>query len=57
MSLFVATLANADPSHIAGIRLGLRAGSIVSACLGYVVLCLTLSEHTRKAAAQQGAYS
>ncbi len=57
MSLCIGTLAYADPSHMVGIRLGVLGGSILSACLGYLVLRLALSEHTEEAAARQGAYS
>lgn len=38
MSLFIGTLAYSDPSHAAGVRIGVLAGSIASAILGYIVL-------------------
>ncbi len=38
MSLFIGTLAFADPSHAAGVRLGVLSGSILSAVVGYTVL-------------------
>ena len=40
MSLFIGTLAYADPSQAAGVRIGVLAGSIVSALLGIIVLRL-----------------
>ncbi len=52
MSLFIGTLAFADPSYSAGIRLGVLGGSILSASLGYLVLRLALSERGAGAAAQ-----
>ncbi len=42
MSLFIGTLAFADPRFDAGIRLGVLGGSLVSAVVGYLVLRLTL---------------
>ena len=55
MSLFIGTLAFADPSYSAGIRLGVLGGSILSATLGYLVLRFALSERGAGATAQQGA--
>ena len=55
MSLFIGTLAFADPAYSAGIRLGVLGGSILSACLGYLVLRLALSERSEGAAVRQGA--
>ena len=52
MSLFIGTLAFADPSYSAGIRLGVLGGSILSATLGYLVLRLALSERGAGAAAE-----
>ncbi len=55
MSLFIGTLAFADPAYSAGIRLGVLGGSILSACLGYAVLRFALSERAEEAAARPGA--
>ena len=41
MSLFIGTLAFADPEHAAAVRLGVLSGSILSAILGYAVLRLS----------------
>lgn len=38
MSLFIGTLAFADPAHAAAVRIGVLAGSILSGILGYAVL-------------------
>ena len=38
MSLFIGTLAFADPEHAAQVRLGVLGGSLLSAVLGYIVL-------------------
>ena len=38
MSLFIGTLAFADPAQAAGVRLGVLSGSLLSATLGYLVL-------------------
>ncbi len=38
MSLFIGTLAFADPAHASQVRLGVLGGSLLSACLGYLVL-------------------
>ncbi len=38
MSLFIGTLAFADPQHAAAVRLGVLSGSILSAIVGYTVL-------------------
>ncbi len=38
MSLFIGTLAFADPEHAAAVRLGVLSGSILSALAGYTVL-------------------
>ena len=42
MSLFIGTLAFADPEHSASVRIGVLAGSITSALMGYVVLRFAL---------------
>jgi NhaA family Na+:H+ antiporter len=44
MSLFIGTLAFADPAYAAQVRLGVLAGSIVSAVVGYVVLRASTGE-------------
>ncbi|UCH76051.1 MAG: Na+/H+ antiporter NhaA [Rhodospirillales bacterium] len=38
MSLFIGTLAFSDPEHAAAVRIGVLAGSTLSALLGYVIL-------------------
>lgn len=38
MSLFIGTLAFADPEHAAAVRIGVLAGSIMSGIIGYAVL-------------------
>ena len=38
MSLFIGTLAFPDPTRAADLRIGVLAGSIVSACVGYLIL-------------------
>ena len=53
MSLFIGTLAFEDASHSAGIRLGVLGGSILSACLGYMVLRWALSAQDRGQALRQ----
>lgn len=55
MSLFIGTLAFADPSYSAGIRLGVLGGSILSASLGYIVLRFALAERGEGMTARQGA--
>ena len=42
MSLFIGTLAFADPEHAAAVRLGVLYGSTLSAVLGYLVLRLSV---------------
>jgi NhaA family Na+:H+ antiporter len=49
MSLFIGTLAFADPSHAAAVRLGVLSGSILSAVIGYTVLRMTTQPVGRKA--------
>jgi NhaA family Na+:H+ antiporter len=44
MSLFIGTLAFADPAHAAQVRLGVLAGSVVSAVAGYLVLRASAAE-------------
>jgi NhaA family Na+:H+ antiporter len=51
MSLFIGTLAFADPAYAAQVRLGVLAGSIVSAVVGYVLLRASTGE---RAAAGRG---
>ena len=41
MSLFIGTLAFADPEHAAAVRLGVLSGSILSALAGYTILRLS----------------
>jgi NhaA family Na+:H+ antiporter len=41
MSLFIGTLAFADPVHAAQVRLGVLAGSLLSAAIGYLVLTMS----------------
>ena len=43
MSLFIGTLAFADPEHAAAVRIGVLTGSVLSAVAGYAVLRLALS--------------
>ena len=52
MSLFIGTLAFADPEHAAAVRIGVLAGSIASGVIGYMILryALGLSEARREAA-------
>jgi NhaA family Na+:H+ antiporter len=52
MSLFIGTLAFAGPESAAPLRLGVLAGSILSAILGYVVL--RLAPRSRVAAPRAG---
>jgi NhaA family Na+:H+ antiporter len=42
MSLFIGTLAFSDPSNAAAVRIGVLAGSVISALVGYVLLRATL---------------
>jgi len=51
MSLFIGTLAFADPSHGAAVRIGVLAGSISSAVLGYAILRMALPQRVRVEAA------
>lgn len=43
MSLFIGTLAFADPGHAAAVRIGVLAGSTASALVGYFILRFALS--------------
>ena len=43
MSLFIGTLAFEDPAFAAPVRIGVLAGSIASAVMGYLVLRVTLA--------------
>jgi NhaA family Na+:H+ antiporter len=47
MSLFIGTLAFADPAHAAGVRLGVLSGSLLSALAGYAVLRLATERFER----------
>ena len=49
MSLFIGTLAFADPTHAAAVRIGVLAGSILSGLLGYAVLRASLPSGKKKA--------
>ncbi len=42
MSLFIGTLAFADPEHAAAVRIGVLTGSIFSGLLGFIILYLAL---------------
>ena len=44
MSLFIGMLAFAEPVHAAQLRLGVLAGSLLSAVAGYLVLRLTAAQ-------------
>jgi NhaA family Na+:H+ antiporter len=44
MSLFIGMLAFPDPAHAAQLRLGVLAGSLLSATVGYLVLKASLRE-------------
>lgn len=55
MSLFIGTLAFADPEHAAGVRIGVLAGSTASALLGYLVLWLSFRTSSGKTASGQAA--
>jgi NhaA family Na+:H+ antiporter len=44
MSLFIGMLAFPDPAHAAQLRLGVLAGSLVSAVVGYLVLAVSTGE-------------
>jgi Na+:H+ antiporter, NhaA family len=48
MSLFIGTLAFPDPVHAAQLRLGVLAGSIVSAVVGYLQLVGSGSDPLRR---------
>lgn len=43
MSLFIAGLAFADPELVEAVKVGILAGSVLSACAGYLVLRLSAS--------------
>ncbi|MGI9415625.1 MAG: Na+/H+ antiporter NhaA [Hyphomicrobiales bacterium] len=47
MSLFIGTLAFSDPEHAAAVRIGVLAGSLMSALLGYAVLRYALSDRVQ----------
>lgn len=51
MSLFIGTLAFADPEHAAAVRLGVLSGSTLSALAGYVIL--RMASHPAKAVSVQ----
>lgn len=48
MSLFIGTLAFADPAHAAAVRIGVLTGSILSGLLGYAVLRASLPSDEKK---------
>lgn len=48
MSLFIGTLAFADPEHTAAVRLGVLSGSILSALAGYAVLRFATRQNISK---------
>jgi NhaA family Na+:H+ antiporter len=50
MSLFIGTLAFADPAHAAAVRLGVLSGSLLSAVAGIVVLRLATAPRAQAAA-------
>ncbi|PWC58119.1 sodium:proton antiporter [Azospirillum sp. TSH7] len=50
MSLFIGTLAFADPEHAVAVRLGVLAGSLASALVGYGLLHVAGTRRTRAAA-------
>jgi NhaA family Na+:H+ antiporter len=52
MSLFIGTLAFADPAHAAAMRMGVLSGSILSAVAGFVVLGLASAPQSRPASQQ-----
>ena len=53
MSLFIGALAFTDPALQAPVRVGVYAGSVFVACMGLLLLALSLSRHPRPAPAQQ----
>ena len=55
MSLFIGTLAFADPEHAAQVRLGVIGGSLVSAVLGFIVLFKSSAQHGAEARQPAGA--
>ncbi len=57
MSLFIGTLAYTDPSHAAGVRIGVLAGSLASALLGIAVLRVATSRAAQRAAVAFGTSS
>jgi NhaA family Na+:H+ antiporter len=59
MSLFIGTLAFSDPEHAAGVRIGVLAGSTVSAIAGYLILRLSLTpgSHAERQPPEQGVAS
>lgn len=48
MSLFIGTLAFTDPEHAAAVRIGVLAGSTVSALLGYLILHYALGRTNKE---------
>ena len=57
MSLFIGTLAFADPEHATAVRLGVLSGSIFSALLGYAVLRHAISAEPDRGPAARAAPS
>jgi len=53
MSLFIGTLAFSAPEHAAAVRIGVLAGSIASALLGYLILRHALSHADTKSEAKK----
>ena len=55
MSLFIGTLAFADPQHAAAVRVGVLSGSLLSGLVGFIVLrrSLTAAESSTKAPAKR----
>ncbi|PWC39159.1 Na+/H+ antiporter NhaA [Azospirillum sp. TSO35-2] len=51
MSLFIGTLAFADPGHAVAVRLGVLSGSLASALVGYALLYAAGARRTRAAVA------
>ena len=57
MSLFIGTLAFPDPAHAAQLRLGVLAGSLLSAAVGYLVLRMSTGGRRPSADSGQSASS
>lgn len=51
MSLFIGTLAFADPAHAVAVRLGVLSGSLASALAGYALLYVSGTRRARAAVA------